>query len=78
MIIKDRGREFGFNRNHLKINFTLFVLIFLEMTILSILAYTLLPVNKLFPGLKAYILDPVRAGNNLAFGPRQLAAIVAH
>jgi hypothetical protein len=78
MIIRDWGWEFGFNRNHLKINITLFVLIFLEMAILSILADTLLPINKLFPRLKAYILDPVRAGNNLALGPRQRAAIVAH
>jgi hypothetical protein len=78
MLVKDRGWEFGFNRNHLKINITLFVLIFLEMAILCILVDILLPINKKFPRLKACVMPPVRPVDNLALGAWQRAAIVAH
>jgi hypothetical protein len=56
----------------------LFVLIFLEMTILCILVEILLALYKKVPILKAYVINPVRAVDNLALGAKQRAAIVAH
>jgi hypothetical protein len=48
----------------------LFVLIFLEMTILCILVEILLALYKKVPILKAYVINPVRAVDNLALGAR--------
>jgi hypothetical protein len=48
------------------------------MAILCILVEILVTLYKKFPRLKAYVINPVRAVDNLALGARQRAAIVAH